>query len=529
MSRNTRRKLVIPQSNDLDGEKMEKATEKDKRILDLTSIKDIDKGVPDYPYWKENFKIVDDKVQFEYNRIVSEYEDILPPIFFNGVASLEPKAPIVLKKSITFKDLKAGKYHTAGSNSDEGIASNITTFVNNLKEFERYKNKADFKLDWIVLEHRTLLTDLLVYHFNKKNRLPTIKTWINAMMRVIGICLTKQHELYEKYASVMKALKEWVNFSEGDNTLNPNEIDRFIPWDYVMLEQRNLQQLFDGIENKKTKPAFAVNQDLLLLSLYCLIPPLRAEVKTLKFTKTRQDKGDWIFFYNNDIVLELNEMKKKHDYIRLQLPEDLKAIIRQSYELYPREAVFVDKNKYPQMKQVSVKTLDGRMADMFRKYGVRVGSSVLRSSYVTHMESLHDLTYNQRQNIARQMRTSSEQMLLSYKKIFNNVQAVEAVPVLSADNVTLGPSAVEAQPVAPIETKVAKAYNKHLENNRIYYNKNKEEILQKQKAYHGSLDKKEQARKKILYFLNNDDEYHKRVRKSTMDKYKFKKQGSVWV
>ena len=39
------------------------------------------------------------------------------------------------------------------------------------------------------------------------------------------------------------------------------------------------------IKIKNSSNAHDLNQDLLLLSLYSLIPPLRNEIKTLKFTE----------------------------------------------------------------------------------------------------------------------------------------------------------------------------------------------------------------------------------------------------
>ncbi len=52
------------------------------------------------------------------------------------------------------------------------------------------------------------------------------------------------------------------------------------------------------------------NQDLLLLSLYSLIPPLRGEVKTLKFAKTPQRAGDWVVIQSDgEVKLDLNEEK----------------------------------------------------------------------------------------------------------------------------------------------------------------------------------------------------------------------------
>ena len=57
-----------------------------------------------------------------------------------------------------------------------------------------------------------------------------------------------------------------------------------------------------------------MNQDLLIISLYSLIPIMRDELKLLEFTNTKQKEGDFIYFNStNNIILNLNNTKKKHD------------------------------------------------------------------------------------------------------------------------------------------------------------------------------------------------------------------------
>jgi len=78
----------------------------------------------------------------------------------------------------------------------------------------------------------------------------------------------------------------------------------------------------ENIENKNTAIAYDLNQDLILVSLYSLIPPLRNEIKTLNFTKTSQLKENWVFFRDNKVLLDLNEVKKRQDSIWFNLSDD---------------------------------------------------------------------------------------------------------------------------------------------------------------------------------------------------------------
>ena len=64
---------------------------------------------------------------------------------------------------------------------------------------------------------------------------------------------------------------------------------------------------------------------------------------TLKFSKKLERKDNWIVIKPDDVIMDLNEVKKKHNaimfYIKKDAPE-LANILRESYELYPREFLF---------------------------------------------------------------------------------------------------------------------------------------------------------------------------------------------
>ena len=58
-----------------------------------------------------------------------------------------------------------------------------------------------------------------------------------------------------------------------------------------IIETKELKEFLIKITNKHTKDAYSLNQDLVLVSLYSLTPPLRDEPKTLKFTKNKRTKA----------------------------------------------------------------------------------------------------------------------------------------------------------------------------------------------------------------------------------------------
>jgi hypothetical protein len=139
-----------------------------------------------------------------------------------------------------------------------------------------------------------------------------------------------------------------------------------------MAKQKELENKFYFIQKKQSKLAYTINNDLSLLSLYSLyslIPPLRNEINP--------------FLFNFDPIYS------RHDPILFNLTKDspkLTKIIKDSYDLYPREYVFTPKDTYPRLnKKVSQASLDSRLLALFIDTGKNVSVNSLRSSYVSYM------------------------------------------------------------------------------------------------------------------------------------------------
>ena len=66
-------------------------------------------------------------------------------------------------------------------------------------------------------------------------------------------------------------------------------------------------------------------------------------------------------------------------------------------------------------------------------------------------------------------------------------------------------------------------------NNKTYYQKNKEEIINRVKEYNKSIPKEEVAKKRILYYLNGDETYRNRIKQTTLDKHNIQYVNGVYV
>ena len=237
---------------------------------------------------------------------------------------------------------------------------------------------------------------------------------------------------------------------ETDQELNKSEEKSFIPFDIELQTRQKLED--DFLSNKSYK----TNQDLLLISLYSLIPVMRDELKLLEFTTTKNDDGDQIYFKGNDIILDLNNPKKQHEGIQFIITNEaphLADIIHTSYNLFHRQFVFMI--HYDTEEKAKVQNLSRRMNKIFSFTNKNVGVNSLRSSYASYLDQ-NRMTVKEKDELAKKMRTSRRYLDLNYIKILPNTQAQMQNPAAAIATVELKPEQLNA-------------YQKQLLRNNDYY------------------------------------------------------------
>jgi hypothetical protein len=468
------------------------------------------------------FNIPNDFLTVRYEKAIEKFET-LPASFYipsndmpDGVGSpiLELKKQYVkpIKHIPLYSKLLDGSYHTEKSNSDANIARSISFFKNNFPSFTKYKNTDD--LSYIINQHRLLVVELFEYYAKKPTTsLRTIEGRFVAICRIFRIAYdTKTYPLYNLYSDVLLDLNADAKMDEDKGELNKTEEMSYIPFEIVLETQKKLEETF--ISN----PTYQNNQDLLLLSLYSLIPTLRDELKLLEFTTVKQDTGDWLYFdKDNNVILDLNNPKKKHDSISFNLTNDaphLAEIIKSSYKLFPRKYVFTN---YDDIKtKAKVGNLSKRITKIFAFTNKNVGVNSLRSSHATYIDKIKRLSNAEKNQLAKKMRTSKRYLNDSYikvkmmdNKVYENKGTIQTIN--------------EKQPIE------MNAYQKQLLRSKRYYDNHKEDILKQQKEYKSSIPKEAKARTKILYYLNNDSEYKNKIKPITMEKHKIKLENGIYI
>lgn len=473
---------------------------------------------------------INDDVAKQTKKLIDGFRVGFLPELFKGLVPLySAKKEPEIKIKVSFKDLEAGKYHTLKSKSDKSKASVIKTVR---RHFPHFKDVGD-DLTYIIKNHRLFLLDALDRTFKKKLSIPTLKNYINTLMRIMFISFKnpKTEGTYIKYATLSKALGQKQEAHDDANELNENEMTRYINFSLVLKEQKELKNKFNSYVNNQSKDAYDTNLDLLLVSLYSLIPPLRQEPLLLEFKspelKNTNDKSkDYIYFERDEVILNLNLNKKKHEPIDFPITGELAELLKESYKLYPRKYLFTDARKYPNFNQkLSASTVANRLRRVFIKYGVNVGASILRASYISYLFNKNPhMSMTEIKAISNKMRSSHRYILTSYRKIIKPI--LEAVEVNTNNQPIIfkqesSEDIIDTRP-QHITKLVDDPYKKNNEKLKDKYHKDdsyKKKVLDQQKEYRNSLSSQEKQKRKLISMLRASESYRKTVKQSTLDKY----------
>jgi len=454
-----------------------------------------------YIFKKNDFKII------RYNNNIMEKlkeiyylndifkDEINISILFNDYLR-EP-----IKNNITLDKLFDGHYHSEKSKSDINYAKSIKFFINNLYSFKKIKNN---NLDFIYNNFNILIIEYLEYYLKKKLRLTTFKSRLAAILRVLYLMFdNKDFELYKNISSVQDNISTIINQKEGNNKRDELEETKHIDFSLILKRRDDIENLFHNFSDKFNKTAYDINQDLILLSLYSLLPPERCELFDLKFYNSlsinENNNEDYILIENNKCFLILNKIKKTHSSIKINIYNEcikLNDLLIESYTLYKRNNVFTAKNKYPVFKSVKAPNIANRFKVIFKDYNKNIGVNAIRSSYISYKLKNPCITYNQKENIANKMRTSVTQIEKHYKKLDDIQYEIEE----------------------PKSIKMVKLPKTEKEIMKTYYEKAKDKIAKQQKEYRQNRNIPA-YRIKLIRKLNNDKDYIHKTTKAILDKY----------
>ena len=223
--------------------------------------------------------------------------------------------------------------------------------------------------------------------------------------------------------------KQEVQEIEEKNTLDGNEVHRWMPWNTILEIFENLNRLCEAITCFNVS-AHRLFQQRLLLALYIYHPPIRLNYSSVYLDGKNhpgenrivsEEDSDYTFFLEKDKVSsKIGSTSFKLDQRVIDLLLEIKTTFfkekKRAYLLTmsndPTKPLDTENSLHkPNTYRLlsSVPNLDGTDS--------KLTIDTLRSSFITHFLQDVNISLAQKKEMAKKMRTSTDMMERSYKKV----------------------------------------------------------------------------------------------------------------
>lgn len=435
-------------------------------------------------------------------------------------------------------------------------AQRIVFYTKTFPPFKQYQDNDNFS--WLLLNNRLLSLCILDYHNQKGNSIESVNNDFKAIIRAIKVILQDpDHEIRWKFSALQIALGDIDRFSNDLNEIQTKrEVLSFIPYEQLLditdaLEAKYLQELsklpVSSQSDGKSHPdsLFHLHQQMIAVAINVWDYPSRLDKYDMKIiTDKSQIQPDNNYLeLGNMITLIFNNDKKHHKPLSyklnakpiLQLNKRLNKLLLYSFQMYPRDTLFIAKNSWANRKltPVSDTTVSSYIVDLVPNKSLGVGT--FRSSFVSYY---YNKSNNREKEIMRiRMRTSRSELERAYLKFYNTPEQLIKVKIEPTDDlIARAKSGKENSPIVVGDdtgvSQVRHSNNIHLniqlnqprmniherrrQNAKEWYKKNGEHHREKVKENNM---KPETARKRIIRELNNGLQTFNKLRQSTIDKY----------
>ena len=241
----------------------------------------------------------------------------------------------------------------------------------------------------------------------KSNGVPqTVRSYLTAVLALFrhsnNLRELRPNECQE-FKEYFRQVDQVVQQRYNSNIPTERQRDAYMPWSEVLKRR-------DSIITGASHPAADARQrhvDHLVLCLYTMIPPLRADFGNVRIMSTsgaRSKEGNMLIVTDADMRLILNEFKSKSKRMQQYnkvLPKDLDAVIRASLARYPRTHLLVSpRDDLPFLRDNTYVVFVHRILE--RVLGKKVSISMLRHIYVNSLD-FNALTSGQKCQLSADM------------------------------------------------------------------------------------------------------------------------------
>jgi len=217
-----------------------------------------------------------------------------------------------------------------------------------------------------------------------------------------------KEKLYNDYFALLLDMNKYLKSEESKNEKSESQKKNWMPWDDV---EKKRQELEDKVKSFSERSSFKTKElsenqynsllDLVIVSLYTLLPPRRNEYRNLVLVKSSKGLNDTENYLDLDakkFILNKFKTSKKEGQKQIEIPQQLMDII----SMYLKHHPSLKGSRMTKTTQVPFLVFkDGKPFDkvnsitrvLNKVFGKHIGSSQLRHIYLSdkHGDALQEM------------------------------------------------------------------------------------------------------------------------------------------
>jgi len=246
------------------------------------------------------------------------------------------------------------------------------------------------KLKKIEIDIDNINIDELIATFNKMNMpITSQNSYLSALLWYYRKN-KKDEDTIKKISEKIREIRGEISDDYEENEFSKKEKEKYVKWDIIL-------NIYDDLKNKvKNNSDKRINEDFLILSLYILHPPRRADYQNMYIDDVIiTDNKSKILWINDGNLFKNNYKYKinKKDEIEKQKQD---RVFKNYYVQKEDKSFFVfdDYKTFPiygrQIIEVQT-TLDNIIKDFIKKNNLKKGDKLINLSYTNYIKRLNEI------------------------------------------------------------------------------------------------------------------------------------------
>lgn len=290
-------------------------------------------------------------------------------------------------------------YNFLKENNEKTISDvSLKTYTSHLNKLFYHFNSKDneFEPEFFLIDYKNVIKFIL----DDINNISSQKTYLASILNCLkSFNSTKDIKIKEIYNKVMSNLALKYDKEKENQKMNEKERNNWISQDEIKKKYDELYDKYISFFNIKgglNSFLYDELQQLIILSLYYMIPPRRLSDYTLMKIKNYNDNDNYIDFKKKKFVFNQFKTRKYKGETTINIPKDLLNLIKRFVNLnyYESDYLLNSNNGKP----LSSSSLNKRLNNIFNK---KVSCNMLRKSYISDyfkdlpkLKEINELTNN---------------------------------------------------------------------------------------------------------------------------------------